>query len=116
MPFVYGAITLYGAAFQTAFTRHRVCNSVEDLALLLSAPTTPDRQRRQTFTPARFRLIPFRSPLLRESLLLSFPRSTEMFQFPQFPLSALCVQAGVTPHDRCRVSPFGHPRLSLVGS
>ncbi len=29
-----------------------------------------------------FRLIPLRSPLLRESLLLSFPPGTEMFQFP----------------------------------
>jgi hypothetical protein len=29
-----------------------------------------------------FRLIPLRSPLLRESLLLSFPTGTEMFQFP----------------------------------
>jgi hypothetical protein len=60
---------------------------------------------------ARFRLIPFRSPLLRESLLLSSPRGTEMFQFPRFPLPALCVQAGVTPHYECRVSPFGHPRI-----
>ena len=60
---------------------------------------------------ARFRLFPFRSPLLRESRLLSFPRGTEMFQFPRFPLPALCVQAGVTPHDECRVSPFGHPRI-----
>jgi hypothetical protein len=35
-----------------------------------------------------------------------------MFQFPWFPLPALCVQAGVTPHDGCRVSPFGHPRIN----
>ena len=62
-------------------------------------------------TPFRFRLIPFRSPLLRESLLLSFPWATEMFQFAQFPLPALCIQTGVTPHDGCRVSPFGHPRI-----
>jgi len=60
---------------------------------------------------SRFGLFPFRSPLLRESLLLSFPRGTEMFQFPRFPPPALCVQAGVTPHDGCRVSPFGHPRI-----
>src|SRR6266571_8562028 len=32
----------------------------------------------------RFRLIPFRSPLLRESLLLSFPGGTEMVHFPPF--------------------------------
>ena len=60
-------------------------------------PTTPYRQRHQAIAPARFRLFPFRSPLLRESLLLSFPRGTEMFQFPRFPLPALCVQAGVPP-------------------
>ena len=35
-----------------------------------------------------------------------------MFQFPWFPLPVLCVQTGVTPHDGCRVSPFGHPRIN----
>jgi hypothetical protein len=34
-----------------------------------------------------------------------------MFQFPRFPLPSLCVQEGVTPHDGCGVSPFGHPRI-----
>src|SRR6202000_407767 len=47
----------------------------------------------------------------RESLLLSSPQGTEMFQFPWFPLPVLCVHTGVTPHDGCRVSPFGHPRI-----
>jgi hypothetical protein len=42
--------------------------------------------------------IPFRSPLLRKSLLLSFPRGTEMFQFPRFPPLGLCVQPRVTGH------------------
>ena len=74
-------------------------------------PTTPRWQRHQAIPPVRFGLIPFRSPLLRESLLLSSPRGTEMFQFPQFPLPALCVQAGVTPHNGCGVSPFGYPRI-----
>ena len=60
---------------------------------------------------SRFGLIPFRSPLLRESLLFSSPRGTEMFQFPRFPLPALCVQAGVTPDQGCWVSPFRHPRI-----
>jgi hypothetical protein len=74
-------------------------------------PTTPYRQRHQALTPARFRLFPFRSPLLRESLLLSFPQGTEMFQFPWFPLPALCVQAGVLQFVLQGVSPFGHPRI-----
>jgi hypothetical protein len=111
MRFVYGTITLCGAAFLTASTTQWICNSVKDLVLPLLNPTTPNRQRHQALTPARFRLIPFRSPLLRESLLLSSPRGTQMFQFPRFPLPALYIQAGVTPHDGCWVSPFGHPRI-----
>jgi hypothetical protein len=43
--------------------------------------------------------------------LLSFPRGTEMFQFPRFPSSGLCVQPGMTGHDPSRVSPFGDPRI-----
>ena len=43
----------------------------------------------QPFTKIKFRLIPFRSPLLRESLLLSFPLVTKMFQFTRFALSSL---------------------------
>jgi hypothetical protein len=35
-----------------------------------------------------------------------------MFHFPAFPPHALCVQARVTAHDDCRVSPFGHPRIT----
>lgn len=35
--------------------------------------------------PTRFRLVPVRSPLLRESRLISFPAGTEMFQFPASP-------------------------------
>jgi hypothetical protein len=111
IPFAYRALTCCGATFQNASTRQQICNSVKGLAPLLSVPTTPNWQRRQALPPARFGLIPFRSPLLRESLLLSSPRGTEMFQFPRFPLPALCVQAGVTPHDGCGVSPFGHPRI-----
>ena len=108
---MYRALTCCGATFQIASTRHQIGNSVTDLVLRLSGPTTPNWQRHQACTPIRFGLFPFRSPLLRESQLLSFPQGTEMFQFPWFPLPALCVQAGVTPHDGCRVSPFGYPRI-----
>ena len=34
-----------------------------------------------------FGLIPFRSPLLRKSRLLSLPSGTEMFQFPELPFT-----------------------------
>ena len=52
-------------------------------------PTTPMQKRRWAITLHRFRLFPVRSPLLRESLLLSSPRPTEMFHFGRFPPQAL---------------------------
>src|ERR1700726_1655812 len=56
-------------------------------------------------TRDRFGLFPFRSPLLRESLLLSLPVGTEMFHFPTLPPPALCVQAGAMGH----YAPSGFP-------
>jgi hypothetical protein len=49
-------------------------------------------------------LIRVRSPLLTESRLISFPPGTEMFQFPGFARTALCIQAAVTPSG-CPVRP-----------
>ena len=90
------------------------CDSLKGPAPLLAGPTTPARQPRRGITPHRFRLIPVRSPLLRESRLLSFPRPTEMYQFERFPPQALWIQTWVTGHDPGRVSPFGHPRISAL--
>ena len=55
----------------------------------------------------RFGLFPVRSPLLGESLLLSLPAGTKMFQFPAF---ASCV-----PHD-VRIAPDGLPHSEIHGS
>ncbi len=55
-------------------------------------PTTPHGQRPRALAPMRFRLFPFRSPLLGESRLLSFPPATKMIQFAGFPPRGLCVQ------------------------
>ena len=49
------------------------------LALVVS-PTTPPLSKQE-----RFGLLPVRSPLLRESRLISFGRATEMFQFAHCP-------------------------------
>jgi hypothetical protein len=54
-----------------------------------------------------FRLFPFRSPLLGESLLLSFPPATKMFQFAGFARVHLWIQWTVF-----RVAPFGNLRLN----
>jgi hypothetical protein len=69
-------------------------------------------QRLPAITHTRFGLFRFRSPLLSESLLFSLPVGTEMFHFPTFPPTALCVQAEVTGHDSSWVSPFGNPRIT----
>ena len=55
------------------------------------------------------RLVPFRSPLLRESRLISVPLVTEMFQFSRFAPALLWIQSAVTLAGR--VSPFGNQRI-----
>ena len=65
-------------------------------------PTTPQRRK-----PPRFRLFPLRSPLLRESHLISLPLGTEMFQFPR--LAPALKQA--TRLSPSQVAPFGYPRI-----
>ena len=57
-------------------------------------------------------LFPFRSPLLRESRLISLPAGTEMFQFPAFASQPLCIQVRDTGL-RQWVSPFGHLRFTV---
>ena len=51
--------------------------------------------------------LPVRSPLLRESRLISFPPGTEMFQFPGFASAGLCIH----PEDTlARGFPHSEPR------
>ena len=58
--------------------------------LLLVLQPLPSHSRKTT----RFGLVPFRSPLLRESRLISLRRATEMFQFAHCPSSCLFHSAG----------------------
>ena len=74
--------------------------------LVLNAVPLP----RQSFL-WRFGLFRFRSPLLAESLLLSFPRGTEMFHFPRFAPARLFIQRLVRRHYPPWVSPFGYLRI-----
>ena len=54
------------------------------------------------------RLFRFRSPLLSESRLMSFPRATEMFQFTRFASCSYVFTAGL-PFGK--VSPFRNLRI-----
>jgi hypothetical protein len=63
----------------------------------VSGPSTPTPPKRN-----RFGLFPVRSPLLRESLLFSFPPGTKMFQFSglAFRLRGIpCLHHGGFPHS-----------------
>ena len=114
--FAYGAFTLYGARFHElpltpAFVTLRPpCGTTTD------DPTTPHRQRPQAITPTWFGLIPFRSPLLRESIFLSLPRATKMFQFARLPPLHLWIQCRVPAHYHGWVSPFGNPRIKACSA
>jgi hypothetical protein len=71
-----------------------------------ACPTTPER-----IATLWFGLFPVRSPLLRESRLISFRRATEMFQFTRCPPDGLCVQPPVSRHHSGWVAPFGISRF-----
>ena len=62
-------------------------------------------------TYIRFRLIPVRSPLLRKSLLFSFPGGTKMFQFP--PLASI---AYVFSYGCFVITRNGLPHSEISGS
>ena len=59
-----------------------------------------------------FGLFPFRSPLLRESRLISFPSGTEMFHFPELASCKLFFHLLITEHDFRWVPPFRNPRVN----
>ena len=103
---------LLWCVFPDASTNAVLCHSLQGRQSLLNGPTTPITKRLPAITRDRFSLIRFRSPLLTESRLLSLPEGNEMFHFPSFPPHALYIQAWVTGHDSCRVSPFGNPRIT----
>ena len=94
--FIYRTFTFYGRPFQTC--------SIKKFKPYAS-PSTPAPK-------CWFGLFPLRSPLLGESIFLSFPPGTEMFQFPGFPSTELCIHSAMTGLYSSRVSPFGYLRIN----
>lgn len=95
-PSGYAALTLCGPASQRAPLRRRFLRSVR-------SPTTP---------LSRFRLLPFRSPLLGESLLISLPALLRWFTSRSTaPAGCLLRPSGCMPLGM-RVAPFGDPRIA----
>ena len=67
--------------------------------------------RPRSSKPDRFRLVRFRSPLLTESLLFSFPPGTEMVHFPGFARARLWIHRAVVRFYRT-----GFPHSEIPGS
>ena len=69
------------------FEQDFTCPALLDMWMLPAgtglSPAAADLSRPFPFVHIH-RLVPFRSPLLWESRLISFPPGTEMFQFPGF--------------------------------
>ena len=110
--FADGAITLYGGPFQGPLANNGIdCPSHQRREIGLA---TLSWQRLAPITPKKFRLFPFRSPLLRESRPAEaghidfFSAGTKMFQFSACPPR---LTAEVIPYDRNWVPPFGDPRV-----
>jgi hypothetical protein len=109
--FVYGTIALCGATFQSLRLTHNFVTSRPAGRRIMSSPTTPDRQRLPPITSIEFGLFPVRSPLLRESRFLSFPRATKMFQFARLPLRAY-----VFSTEYARITTRRFPHSEIPGS
>ena len=92
--FGYGAVTLSGRASLRVLLPSR--------RQFAGGPATP----RGALLRPRFGLLRFRSPLLAESLLFSFPAGTEMFQFPAFApaLAGDGIAPAGFPHSDIRAS------------
>ena len=96
-PVPYGTLTPSGAPFQELRVRSRLAS--------VGPTTPPDPQTRW------FGLLPFRSPLLWESRLISSRAATEMFQFTACPSPAYACSM------RCLViTPGGLPHSDAQGS
>ncbi len=79
----------------------RFCNFLRSRQTSPDMSLYPDVAKAAAMALRRFRLFPVRSPLLRESLSVSFPRTTKRFYFVRFGSSFedTSLWAGGFPHS-----------------
>ena len=108
-PFAYRAITFFGRLFQNRSARRWLYDSFSLRQKRAEAPTTPRRKRLPAITPVRFRLAPFRSPLLRGCCL--FLRVLRCFSSPR-----ALYPAYVFNREYLETNPDGLPHSEIPGS
>ena len=102
--FKYRTLTLCGVTSQTLLlNKHHASRHYQ---LSHNWPHNTSTSNGQNLTLIRFGLLPVRSSLLRESLTISFPHVTKIFQFTWSWSFTLTYSE--------KVSPFGHLRLQAV--
>ena len=104
--FAYGALTLLGWLSQYHSTDLAFGNCPNGLQPAPEYPYYPDIRNACRLARIRFRLLPFRSPLLRVSLRFLLCPATEMFHFADFAPAS----AGLRP------APEGLPHSDTSGS
>ena len=98
-PFAYRAVTFYGPLSQHGSARVRFCNCPKPLRRSPGRSHNPDHATPAGLARDRFRLTPFRSPLLGGSLRFLFLRLLRCFTSP-----------GARPHSRATgLLPSGCP-------
>lgn len=102
--FAYETFTLSGWSFQDHSARKNMCDPVQP-SPYTSQPRVPEG--------TWFRLFRVRSPLLTESLLMSVPPGTKMFQFPGCASPPYVFRCMIIPLARNWVVPFGDPRIKV---
>ena len=100
-------------AVQCRSARRRFYDSLSPRQQGQVGPTTPRRKRLPSITPPRFRLFPFRSPLLGEYLFLQV---LGCFSSLRTLHTAYLIQRRVTRHDPGRVAPFGNSRITACAA
>ena len=105
--FAYGTLTLFGRLSQYRSTNTVLGNCPGNPQLPPAKPSYPAVRNARGLARTRFRLLPFRSPLLRESLRFLLYPATEMFHFADFAPDLLG-----SPAYAGGVSPFGYQRIA----
>ena len=105
--FAYRTFTFYGRLSQYRSTDIIFCNCPENLQISPAKPYYPSIRNACRLTRIWFRLFPFRSPLLRESLRFLLYPATEMFHFADF-----APVYDRSPAYAGGVAPFGYLRIN----
>ena len=104
--FAYGAITLLGRLSQYRSTDIYLCNCSNSLQKAPVYTYYPNIRNACRLTRIWFGLVPFRSPLLRESLRFLFLGLLRCFTSPGSSLIRGCLDCSR------RVAPFGYLRIA----